>query len=479
MYQPQWGLRTPVRRGGHGPHHELYELIHPGERVAIIGVGGGGSLQALAHPSEDIVAIEREPAVVRYFTEVAPEDNGGIFLKVQTVAGDGRNYLERQTRPFDAIVFESAKYQPAHSLLPASSPYYLYTFESIRTAVDHLADDGWISLGFAQLKPKEGMEYLPLQARQSLSSLGLHATAFNTGEDGRIVVVGSRSRETMSEIGRSALASHGLWRPDSEASSIHEIRLTDARPFAAWTTMKPKDKRSLLGTAVAIGVACVVVASALAGRARRSLARRWNPVPYFLTIGVAQATFAVATCTMWRSFWQDDVLTVVRVLVWLIAWGGAGSALASRLPIARLHPWVRIAAFVAVFAAHFALTRAVPFEEPSLLRRELAAALLLAPGGLAMGTLFPLGLSAMSPRHTGLVLLADAIGALLGYVLLYLVALPLGVPAFATSAVGAYGVAAALWRPRPAAVPPEIPTRGASDGLVGDDGPSSSIAEVS
>jgi hypothetical protein len=170
-------------------------------------------------------------------------------------------------------------------------------------------------------------------------------------------------------------------------------------------------------------------------------------VPYFFAIGVAQAVLAVATCTLWRTYFTDDVLTVIRVLAWLIAFGAIGSGLSSHL---RVDAWprpVRVLAAGAVMVLHFGLTTLAPFGQPSPVLRELAALVLLAPGGLAMGVFFPLGLASAAPRQVGRVLLADALGALAGYVMLFLVALPLGLWALCATAVLGYLVAAALWSP--------------------------------
>jgi len=93
---------------------------------------------------------------------------------------------------------------------------------------------------------------------------------------------------------------------------------------------------------------------------------------------------------------------------------------------------------------HVVLLFFVPFEEPSTVVREVFAALALLPGGVLMGALFPLGIARVPECAVGASLLADALGTLVGYTLLFVVFLPLGWPAFAATSALCYLVAAAL-----------------------------------
>ncbi len=444
-YQPQWGLRADGRGELRSIREDLYSLLPVDGRVAFLGVGGGRGLLSIPHPSKNYLAIERDPSVVDYFTRLRPEDNDHIFEKLTVVAGDGRHVLEQQSEPFDVIVFESARYQPAHSLLPASAPHHLYTKESLATAVSRLKSDGWIVLGFTEVHASAFMEYLPIQVAATLVELGLQVQTFVTTVNDHVHVVGCRTSACIDNITHSAFGRHGPWHPQTSDDAVHDYRLTDATPFGAWATMSLDDKEGLLAVVGLVALACVTLGGRLIrGNHHR---HRWNPTPYFFTIGIAQAVFAVATCYLWRSYWQDDVLTVVRVLVYLIAFGAIGSALSARLPVASWPVPVRVVATAAIFTAHFIASTIIPFESSSTLYRELMAGVLLAPGGLLMGTFFPLGVASAARRLVGQELLADALGALVGYTLLYLVALPFGVHAFAATSVVGYAVAATLWRP--------------------------------
>lgn len=443
-FQPQWDLNKPEDQDLAGFRDALYAQLPAEGRLAILGVGGGRGLLSLPHPHDGVWAIEREPAVVHYFTEIAPADNHQIFNRVRTVASDGRQFLERAGEPFDAIIFESARYQPATSLLPASAPFHLYTREALAAAVARLAPDAFFIAGFTSVRPTASLEYLPLQVAASLAELGLAVETVSTERHSHVHVIAAREPDVVARV----LAAPGMewvpWTGETQADPMHRQRLTDATPFAAWTTMKGGGRTKLLAVAGLLGLVCVAAAAAALRRGGRAGRR---VVPYFFSIGVAQAVIAVATCTLWRSYYDDDVLTVIRVLAWLIAFGALGSAASGRLRPERLPRPARVAVVLAGMGLHLGLCALVPFGEPSALLRELAAPLLLAPGGLLMGVFFPLGIGSDSEEQVGRALLADALGALAGYVLLFAVALPFGLPAFAATGVLAYGLAAASWTP--------------------------------
>jgi hypothetical protein len=168
-----------------------------------------------------------------------------------------------------------------------------------------------------------------------------------------------------------------------------------------------------------------------------------NPAHFFFLIGAAHTAVHLASFYAYRSLFGDSILTITVVIVILAGHGAIGSALSAKLPARTLTPRFRCLATAAVLALHLGLLRTIPFSEPSLLLRSLYAIAALAPGGLLMGTFFPLGIARSSKDFIGRALLTDSFGVLAGYCLLYLVFLPWGWPAFAAASLAIYVMAAA------------------------------------
>lgn len=386
-----------------------------------------------------VIAVERDPGVVEYLRDLHPEDNQHIFREVETVIGDGRQFIERQQVPLAAVVIESARFQPAHSLLPASAPTFLYTREAVAAYVGRLAPDGFFVAGFTGVGTRAKMEYLPLQVANALRGLGLEVTSV-MDKFGDVHVIGCRSPACTARVLSSELLRvRGQWTPRTVRAPMHARTLTDSTPFAGWAMMYVVDQHILLVVAALLAAGCLAAGRGM-WRVVHSL-RGWNPIPYFVAIGVGHSVLLVGSCYAWRTYYTDDVLTVVRVLAWLITFGAVGAAVADRLR-GRFGGGTVAAFGVGLLVLHVALWSVIPFGEASVPVRELVGALLLLPGGFAMGLFFPLGLGLAPAPKVGAAILADAAGTLLGYCCLTLVAIPFGLGAFAALGLACYAAAA-------------------------------------
>ena len=456
-FHPQWTVSPePASDQATRLRRQVYGKLPPTGRVAIIGVGGGRGLLSLPFPAHSgILAVEQHPSVVDYFTRVAPEHNQRIFHTVTPAVGDGRQVVLRQTERFDAIVIESSRHTPATSLLPASTPLYHYTREAIGDYVDHLTQDGVFIAEFQRVQGGRGTtedlvkQYLPAHVLSVLHGLGLQTVA-KLSKRGSVYIVGCQSAACIKPFAEAELFKGATdWVPSERLTRQFPYELTDDTPFAAWGMMKFSEQLALLVTVAALGAGCLGAAFAL--RLRRAPeggpAAAWNPVPCMFLIGLAHAALSIWTCHVMQTYYGDGVLTVTRVIAWLALYGAAGSALAPRCAGAIRGPggpWARCGLAAAVFCLHLLLLSIVPFSEPSTWAREAAAALLLLPGGVAMGIFFPAALGSTSTPFVGSALLGDALGTLTGYLLFYLICLPFGSTAFAVVAVGGWVAAAYL-----------------------------------
>ena len=423
------GQRAPLRAA-------LYRLLPAEGRLLFSGVGGGRGLDMLPfalHPG--VVAVERDAGAMRLFTRERPELNEGRFLAVTALVADGRHAVEVARERFDAIVLESSRYQPSHSMLPASAPYHLYTREAIRAFVSQLLPGGLLVVELTRATEKPDHRYVPIQILQTLEEDGVEHAVLRTGTLDTVHILAC-AREGCLRPWLDAVDLSGL--PDTSVGIdleplVTDYRLTDDTPFVTWATMGSPERARML-----------LVAGALFGLA----AAGWNAAGWFFALGVAHATLQIHAMYAWWAYFGDELLTILRVIVWFLIYGAVGSALAGRLS-PRLAGWgARVGVAAALLAVHAAGVALIPFEESAAWARELYAAAALLPGGLLMGALMPLGLAGASADRVGRNLCADALGTLAGYAGMYLVLLPAGMTAYGAVGVALYlGVAAGLRPP--------------------------------
>jgi len=195
------------------------------------------------------------------------------------------------------------------------------------------------------------------------------------------------------------------------------------------------------GGAVALALALVVLLS----RWARGGAG-WNPIPYFFAVGLGHAIIQFHAFYAWRTFFGDDLLTIIRLIVYFLLYGALGSWLSVRAPRSWLAAGPRTALVAGLFVLHFVGIALIPFEQSQAWLRELYGLVALAPGGLLLGVYFPLGIASASERRVAPGMAADALGTLAGYALMYLIYVPVGALAFAATGVLCYGAATALYR---------------------------------
>ncbi len=449
-FHPQWKVSPePATDSRTAQRQAVYRQLPPRGHIAIVGVGGGRGLLALPFPPHPgILAIELDPMVVEYFTDVAPERNRGIFSRVTTAVGDGRKVLEAEPGPFDAIVIESARYSPATALLPASAPLFHYTREALESYVSKLRPNGVFVAEFNRRPNAAALEYLPSSVMAALHEMNLHVLALSGGTR-NVFVFGCKSAACLEPFEKEELLLHAvdgapLVRPAEKDTYV----LTDRTPFAAWGGMEVSERHLLLVTAGALALACAAAAGLLQRTARRF--GTWSPVSCLFAIGVGHTALSLWTCHALRTFYGDGVLTVIRVLGWLALYGALGSLLAPRLVRAVASPAARGLATAVLVALHLVLTSLAPFGEPSPWVRELAVAALLAPGGTLMGVFFPSAVAATAPPLVGVAFFADALGGMVAYLAIFLVVLTFGSHALTAVALAAC-VGAAVLLPRSAA----------------------------
>jgi len=439
------GDRSAAPGGGWAEtRRAIYEALPADGALMFIGTGSGKGLEHLPfalHP--EIYAVEREPGAMRLFTELRPALNDGRYLEVTPVTADGRAAVERHPGLLDVIAIESSRYQLDHALMPATAPFHLHTGEALATYLEKLAPEGLLILEFSRTAEADRRSY-PEQVTAWLRAHEIPHQVLSTGRSESLHVLACAEEgcveRWLARIDLTAAPKASLgWENDGHPP--HTLR--DDRPFMIWTSMGRRGKRSLLG--VAGGMAGLAAAAGLMMAWRWRRGAGWNAAPYFLVVGAGHTALQFHAFYAWRAYYNDELMTIIRLIVAFLIYGAIGSALASRIPKAWLGP-PRLLGVGGLLLLHFLALRGLPFLESEAALRELYGLLACAPGGLLMGLFVPLGLEAAPGRRLGGHLAADALGTMAGYALLYLVYLPLGARWYGAMAGALYLIAAALFR---------------------------------
>ncbi len=434
----------------------FYSLFAADEKLLIIGVGSGrGSAHLDFEPSSTVTLVERDAAAARYFAEVNPEINDHLFSQVNFEVADGRHVVETSGGSLDAIVIESARYQPPHSMLPASSPFYLFTREAIATYLEKLNESGVLAIEFTRTTDGAKNALVPAQVLDSLQALGATYTVYNTEPRESILLLasppGGDLEQWTNRMDPEALGTHTRsWEPIKERLASR-LALTDAHPFVGWQALRDEARHTLF--AVAGGILLLgLLGLGLLYRFRPRQEGRWNGLGFCFLVGIAHALVTMHTFYTWRSYYGDELLTILRLMVAFLITGALGAACTQRLAPRLPGRAGRVLLVLGVLGLHLAASACLPFEESRAWIREIYGLLAVFPAGFTLGLFLPLGLAVASREDLGRNLCADALGALVAYALVYLVYLPFGGPAYVALGIGMYMAAAALLERAPAKV---------------------------
>ncbi len=149
-------------------------LLRESPRVLVIGVGGGVDvLNALRNKASRVVGVELQPITVglhegRLLDGAFPRLAGGQFQRdeVELVAAEGRHYVRSHDDTFDIVqitAVDTFAAQSTGAYVLAES--YLYTVEALGDYLEHLSDDGVISIVLGDMLYRDESMPSPLGTR--------------------------------------------------------------------------------------------------------------------------------------------------------------------------------------------------------------------------------------------------------------------------------------------------------------------------
>ena len=400
--------------------------LTPNAETLVIGPGGGADVvSALSSGSRKVTAVELNPLMLKFVRSYGARA-GNIYDRpdVETIQSEGRNFISRTDRKFDIIFmgFVDSWASVASGGLSLSENY-LYTTEAFRAYYDHLTDNGilvvlrWetdiprlvtnsvatlgaeaagkriVALLEAQGAPNEPKQMLFMLRKRPFTETETAEISHDWTQATAVILPGGTAPPLIGDVlsGRKTLVQYEAESPRfvSPVWDDSPFYFAIERPFH----MPAAIAEPLLKWLLAPSIAMLALLTIL-GRPRRASIRPYvGSVFYFAALGFGFIAVELALLQNLTLLVGHPIFTLSVLLFTLLAMGGIGSALSSRVSMTTA--CIAVAVVGAVEA--ITLPRLVPMLLPLPLWARIGIAMLLiAPLGLGMGIPFPSGL-----RKTG------------------------------------------------------------------------------
>jgi hypothetical protein len=463
--------------------------VGPRRDVLVIGPGGGVDVAAALHfGAQRVEAVEINRALAELLLGPLSSFSGGLYRRpgVSLVVDEGRGYLERSSRRYDAIVLTAvdswaALAHGAYSL----SENYLYTQEAMAAYYQHLADGGVLAVSRWYTRPPRELQRLTIMAAGVLRDEAAAAEGalllLKAGDFGTLLV--RRGTFTLPEIERARrFAAAGgftlVFEPSMGSEALRNLvaPVTAAEPAPAGTTPRgPTDDRpyffdfvpwssvftgrfegplprghAVLLVALVQGLCLAALCTVLPVR---RLSHSLTPLvrllvgAYCAAVGLGFMLAEVAVLQRSTLLLGQPSLSLAVTLAGLLAGAGAGSALASVRAGGGAARWLPLLAG-GLLIAHARLGPSVVEAGLSLpLPARIAIGLgTIAPLGLVLGPALPTGLQELRGRGAAAIPWAWGINgaaSVVGATLATMLAMEAGNTAVLLAAAGSYLAAAA------------------------------------
>ncbi len=470
--------------------------VRPAERVLVIGAGGGTDLQqALRAGAREVVGVELHPIVAAVARENVPQ--------ARVVVADARTFLRRGRDRFDVIQMALSD-SVAAGALGTANENFLLTTDAFVDCLRRLSPDGVLAVTRRMRVPPRDTIRLFATAVAALERTGAAAPGeqliFLRGwATGVVLVKHSPFQPVEIERVRAWAKSRLLdtdYFPGVTAADVNRFNVlaepwhyeaatavlgserekffdgyrfnvrptTDAHPFfshffrwrtARYTLDKILNDRTRISewgyllSLVTLGQA-VVASLVLIGLpvlfARPRVHGPTLPTfVYFAGLGLGFMLLEMVWLQRLGLLLGSPLYAATMVVATLLVSAGLGAAWSRR--------WERGARLPALVIAGLALasTVALPglfavFGGTAAPVRWIAGVTWLAPAGLVMGMMFPLGLSRTVPGLVPLAWAVNGCASVIGAVLAGVLAMDLGFNAVTTLAAACYVVAGLVWR---------------------------------
>jgi hypothetical protein len=472
----EWNGDLDAVSGMRGWYRALPFTLFDRPETLVIGPGGGSDvLVALASGSRRVTAVELNPLMVEFVRHYGARA-GHLYTRpeVDVIESEGRNFISRTDRRFDVIFlgFVDSWASVASGGLSLSENY-LYTTQAFSGYYDRLTDDGvlvvlrWdvdiprlVANSIALLGVDEAArrmvvlverragrrddppQMIFMLRKRPFTDAETAAIATDWTQATPILVPGRHAEAPYADLfdGRLTMDEHIASAPTRVGPVFDDspFYFATERPIG----IAPRMAAALL--VLVVPVVALLAAFVAFGKPRGEPAAPYAAaIVYFASLGAGFITVELALLQNLTLLLGHPIFTLSLLLFTLLAAGGVGSAVSSRV---RGRTAAIVVATLAVVYA-LALPAAIPRLLPLGLAARIAIAIaLLAPLGFAMGIPFPRGL-----RRAGLGALPappffwglNGVMSVLGSVGTVVIALTLGFRVAMLAGAACYAAAAA------------------------------------
>jgi hypothetical protein len=433
-------------------------LAPPGERVLIIGPGGGRDvLHALAAGARSVVGVEVNPIIAETIMNGWARDaSGGLYRdpRVTIVVDDGRSYVRRSTERYDLLQASLVDTWAATAAGAfALSENALYTVEAFDDYLGHLTERGALTMTRWHTGARGETARLLLLGAAALEKRGVasaevrrHMFYAFSKQNGLGTLVLKNVPLTADELQRlqAACEAAGFVVAVSPTGGADSglIRYVDAGPYSNLVKAAPEDlfpptddqpfffyfkrARDLLdptkkmndpGLWILISIGAVmflafafIVAPLVLHWQRDAPIGSGHQVRilgYFGLVGFAFMVVEIALLQRFTLFLGHPSYSLVVILFSVLLSTAAGAYLSSRFPVPKLNTVMFVSglslallACISGFAYPHLLGALISLSLPI---RILITILLVAPSGVLMGAMIPSMIRALADSNAELV----------------------------------------------------------------------------
>lgn len=432
-------------------------LLKKNANACIIGSGGGiDVLSALYGGAKHVTAVEINPLIVGITKNRYGKFSGNIYNnpKVNVIIENGRTFMRRTKEKFDVIQMSLVDTWAASSSGALSlTENYLYTVEAFQEYLNHLTDDGIISVTRWYTDPP--LEILRLESvaiealkRNNMQNPSAHFLIFSKENLATILIKRTPFSYLNYEIYQTQFENqqfnfHGPLfklgddRNDLLAANIinlspfykkeHNVRIapvTDDSPFFFYfsSSLFPRDMPqgnallqkntmgalalllSLIFTSVVSFVLILLPAPASAKIAEDTLPQKRIIFIYFFAIGCGYMFFEMVLLQKLTLFLGNPTVSLITVISGLLFSSGIGSLASSSFTSKNNFQKAALALCVFLLCDLLFLSRFINiFQSFSLAARIVVSLCLIFPQGFLLGLPFPLGMKHAGQRAPSLI----------------------------------------------------------------------------
>ena len=477
-------------------------------KVMIIGPGGGIEVEsALTYHPQFITAVELDPLIVKIVLGQFNKYIGGIYKRpdVTLINEEGRSFIRRSNEKYD-IIQQKAN---SHPMAIASgalnlSETYLLTKEAFREYLDHLAPDGFLTIGrqggirllnlgrevLLERGIKDYAKRMVLIGERDFSQVFLMKNGVFTDEELNYIeryCVSKKERLLFPPTRRGTVNSvfAQLMRDDSHDTVMKQAPFeleapTDDKPFMEHfyrlRSLFSKEMREeavqpfwaaaglvtfttgeaiysdlslyvILLEAILLSTIFIIYPLMKMKRAGITVHGAWHLLLYFFCLGVGFIFVEICFIQKYILFIGYPVYAVAAILSSLLIAAGLGSYCSTRWkknPLSVLRMVVGALLIIILIQIIFIPLLFRQFLSATFKIRMLLSILFIFPCGFFMGMPFPIGLSWTAKHHKNFVPWAWGINGyatVIGSVLSVILALHLGFRIVLLIAAGIYVIA--------------------------------------